>query len=79
MSIVMLGLNFGASVVPYVATLLWDHSSLSYNTLPIIVAISMAAPIPLLFLTRSVNSVWLIGKDEKEKDEEAFPIKGEVA
>jgi hypothetical protein len=23
--------------------------------------------------------VWLIGKDEKEKDEEAFPIKGEVA
>ena len=57
MSIVMFGLNFGASIVPYAATLAWDHTSLSYKALPIAVVISMALPLPLLFFTRPINDI----------------------
>jgi fucose permease len=56
MSIVMFGLNFGASLVPYVSTVIWDNSSLSYYTLPLITCISMLLPLPLLYLTRVFNN-----------------------
>ena len=57
MSIVMFGLNFGASLVPYIATLVWDDTSLGWYTLPLVIMISMTMPLPLLYLTRVFNNI----------------------
>jgi len=64
MSIVMFGLNFGASIVPYAATLLWDDTPLSYRVVPVSLFVSMIAPLPFLYLTRPLNNVTSIGKDD---------------
>ena len=61
MSIVMFGLNFGASIVPYGATLIWEHTTYSWRVMPLVLMISMILPIPLLYSTRSVNDVTNIG------------------
>lgn len=52
MSIVMFGLNFGASLVPYFMSLVWDIWGPS--TLTAVVLLSMFFPIPLLALTKEV-------------------------
>lgn len=52
MSIVMFGLNFGASLVPYFMSLVWDIWGPS--TLIAVVLLSMFFPIPLLALTKEV-------------------------
>lgn len=57
MSIVMFGLNFGASIVPYVATIIWDDTAYSYRVLPLVLFISMVVPGPLLASTRVINQV----------------------
>lgn len=66
MSIVMFGLNFGASLVPYAATLLWEKTPVSYHAVPIFVTLSMAMPLPLLYLTRPINDLASIGDDNEE-------------
>ena len=53
MSIVMFGLNFGASLVPYLMSLMWDVWG--PPTLIVVILISMSIPIPLLHLTRLVS------------------------
>eukprot|EP00614_Pseudopedinella_elastica_P001895 CAMPEP_0172603302 /NCGR_PEP_ID=MMETSP1068-20121228/23529_1 /TAXON_ID=35684 /ORGANISM="Pseudopedinella elastica, Strain CCMP716" /LENGTH=489 /DNA_ID=CAMNT_0013404991 /DNA_START=330 /DNA_END=1799 /DNA_ORIENTATION=+ len=62
MSIVMFGLNFGASLVPYLTTLAWDHTALGFHVLPLATTLSMALPLPLLYLTRPLNDVAAIGR-----------------
>ena len=49
MSIVMFGLNFGASLVPYLTTVVWNRFG-GPITLPVVVFISMFIPLPLLFI-----------------------------
>lgn len=66
MSIVMFGLNFGASIVPYVATILWDDTPLSYRVVPVCLFVSMICPLPFLYLTRPLNNVSSIGMDEDD-------------
>lgn len=57
MAIVMFGLNFGASIVPYVATLVWDYSNYGYHIFPLLVFISMSMPMPVLLITYIINGV----------------------
>lgn len=57
MAIVMFGLNFGASIVPYVATLVWDYSNYDYHIFPLLVFISMSMPMPVLLITYIINGV----------------------
>ena len=52
MSIVMFGLNFGASLVPYFMSLVWDVWG--PKTLVAVVLLSMFIPIPFLALTKEV-------------------------
>lgn len=54
MSIVMFGLNFGASLVPYVTTLIWNHGG-GPETLIVVVFLSMFIPLPLLHATKYVS------------------------
>eukprot|EP00622_Pseudochattonella_farcimen_P001492 FR736201.1.p1 GENE.FR736201.1~~FR736201.1.p1 ORF type:complete len:159 (+),score=11.50 FR736201.1:61-477(+) len=63
MSIVMFGLNFGASLVPYGATLLWDDTPVSYHVIPILLTISMIMVMPFLYLTRPINDINAIAND----------------
>ena len=63
MSIVMFGLNFGASLVPYGATLLWDDTPISYHVIPILLTISMIMVMPFLYLTRPINDINAIAND----------------
>merc|ERR1711998_777676 len=60
MSIVMFGLNFGASLVPYAATLLWDDTSMSYEVMPVLLTISMLCVLPFLYMTRPINDIQAI-------------------
>merc|ERR1711988_1485720 len=60
MSIVMFGLNFGASIVPYGATLLWDDTSMSYEVMPVLLTISMLCVLPFLYMTRPINDIQAI-------------------
>ena len=55
MSIVMFGLNFGASLVPYITTVIWDRTELQYYALMFITFISMLLPIPLIGLSMCVT------------------------
>ena len=57
MSIVMFGLNFGASIVPYTATLLWDDTAMSYTVMPVLLTISMLCVLPFLYMTRPINDI----------------------
>ena len=57
MSIVMFGLNFGASVIPYAATLLWEDAHLGPLVMSSTVLLTMALPLPLLMLTRPINDL----------------------
>lgn len=54
MSIVMFGLNFGASLVPYITTLIWAHGGGS-ETLIVVIFLSMLIPLPLLHITKYLS------------------------
>ena len=54
MAVIMCGLNFGASLVPYVTALLWDRTRAGPFAMPIVALVSMFLPIPLLHVTRVV-------------------------
>ncbi|KAJ8614434.1 hypothetical protein CTAYLR_000779 [Chrysophaeum taylorii] len=58
MSIVMFGLNFGASLVPYLTTVAWDYTSAGPETLVWVTLLSMFIPMPLLFLSASVGNLF---------------------
>ena len=54
-SIVMLGLNFGASLVPYVTTVIW--TSMGAKGFILVLIASMLIPLPLTLLTFFLHSV----------------------
>lgn len=54
MSIVMFGLNFGASLVPYVTTLIWNNGG-GPLTLIYVIFLSMLIPVPLLHITKYLS------------------------
>jgi len=54
MSIVMFGLNFGASLVPYLTTLAWNNGG-GPRTLIVVIFLSMFVPLPLLHTTRYLS------------------------
>jgi fucose permease len=57
MSIVMFGLNLGASVVPFLTTQLWKYNQGNPLSLIIIVGLSSILPFPLLYLTSSLTYI----------------------
>ena len=63
MSVVMLGLNLGASVVPYVATVVWDYTDYSYHIFPLMIFVTMIIPIPLMASTKLINDIDAISKE----------------
>lgn len=54
MSIVMFGLNFGASLVPYSTAMIWNHGG-GPTTLMVMTFLSMFIPLPLLHITKYVS------------------------
>jgi predicted MFS family arabinose efflux permease len=54
MAIVMFGLNFGASLVPYLTTVIWN-SGAGPITLIYVIFMSMFIPLPLLHLTKCLS------------------------
>jgi fucose permease len=54
MSIVMFGLNFGASLLPYATTLIWNHGG-GPNTLIVVIFLSMLLPLPMLHLSKYLS------------------------
>jgi predicted MFS family arabinose efflux permease len=55
MSIVMFGLNLGASVVPYILTVVWNYTFLGPYALPYLVMASMLLPFPFLVISQSLS------------------------
>jgi len=54
MSIVMFGLNFGASLVPYITAFIWNHGG-GPKTLIVMTFLSMFLPLPLLHITKYLS------------------------
>ena len=54
MAIVMFGLNFGASLVPFATSLIWNRGG-GPRTLIIVTFLTMLIPIPLLFVTKYLS------------------------
>jgi predicted MFS family arabinose efflux permease len=54
MSIVMFGLNFGASLVPYLTAVIWNHGG-GPMTLIVVTFLSMFTPLPLLYITKYLS------------------------
>jgi len=54
MSIVMFGLNFGASLVPYITSLVWSEGG-GPKTLMVVTFLSMFLPLPLLHITQYLS------------------------
>ena len=54
MSIVMFGLNFGASLVPYMTSLVWNEGG-GPKTLMVVTFLSMFVPLPLLHTTKYLS------------------------
>jgi len=61
MSIVMFGLNFGASLVPYLTTVFWDYTGVGADVLIWTTLISMILPMPLLVLAAHVGNIQTSG------------------
>ena len=57
MAIVMFGLNFGASLVPYLTTVLWDYTNVGPDVLIWTTLFSMFLPMPLLVAAAAVGKV----------------------
>lgn len=54
MSVVMFGLNFGASIVPYAISWIWDYTGWS-QTLIVIVMLSHVFPYPLMLNAKRIE------------------------
>ncbi|CAM9449177.1 unnamed protein product [Ectocarpus sp. 6 AP-2014] len=54
MSVVMFGLNFGASIVPYVISWVWDYTG-SPETLIVIIMLSHLLPYPLMLNAKRID------------------------
>jgi MFS-type transporter involved in bile tolerance (Atg22 family) len=54
MAIVMFGLNFGASLVPYLNSVIWTATG-SPKTLIVTIFLSMFIPLPLLHMVKYVS------------------------
>lgn len=54
MSIVMFGLNFGASLVPFLTTVIWNHGG-GPLTLIVVIYLSMFLPLPFLHITKYLS------------------------
>jgi hypothetical protein len=54
MAIVMFGLNFGASLVPYLNSVVWKVTG-SPKTLIVTIFLSMFLPLPLLHMVKYVS------------------------
>ena len=57
MSIVMFGLNFGASLVPYLTTVFWDYTGVGADILIWTTLVSMFVPMPLLVAAAYVGKI----------------------
>ncbi|KAH8071731.1 hypothetical protein JL721_4233 [Aureococcus anophagefferens] len=57
MSIVMFGLNFGASLVPYLTTVFWDYTGVGADILIWTTLVSMFVPMPLLVAAADVGKI----------------------
>jgi len=57
MSIVMFGLNFGASLVPYLTTVFWDYTGVGASILIWTTLVSMFIPMPLLVFAAMVGKI----------------------
>lgn len=55
MSILMLGVNLGATLVPYLLTVVWNHTALGPYALPYVMMLSMTLPIPFLSISSSLR------------------------
>lgn len=55
MSIVMFGLNFGASIVPFLTAELWNNGIVGPEILLYVVLLSVLVPIPLLPLSKALS------------------------
>mmetsp|Transcript_23037 Transcript_23037/g.28713 ORF Transcript_23037/g.28713 Transcript_23037/m.28713 type:complete len:90 (-) Transcript_23037:262-531(-) len=64
MSIVMFGLNFGASLIPYLTTLVWDDTTVGPESLMYVTLLSMFIPMPLLVLSATLGHVVPTSSDE---------------
>lgn len=54
MSVVMFGLNFGASIVPYMISWVWDYTGLP-QTLMVIILLSQLFPYPLMLNAKRIE------------------------
>lgn len=54
MSVVMFGLNFGASIVPYVISWVWDYTGVP-QTLIVIIMLSHVFPYPLMLNAKRIE------------------------
>ena len=54
MAIVMFGLNFGASLIPYITSLIWNRGG-GPRTLIVMTFITMFVPLPLLHITKYLS------------------------
>lgn len=55
MAIVMFGLNFGASLVPYLTSLVWNYFGAGPKTLIVVIFLSMFLPLPFLHLVKYLS------------------------
>ena len=62
MSIVMFGLNFGASLIPYLTTVFWDYTNVGPGVLIWTTLLSMFLPMPLLVAAAMVGKVNIQGE-----------------
>lgn len=51
MSVIMFGLNMGASIIPYLVSWSWEHGGGPY-VLPLVIMLSHLLPIPCQYLIR---------------------------
>lgn len=58
MSIVMFGLNFGASFIPYLTTIIWDRTPAGPPALIWVTLLTMFLPMPLLLLSATIGDVF---------------------
>lgn len=77
MAIVMFGLNFGASLVPYTTTLIWNHGG-GPETLIVMVFLSMLVPLPLLHITRYLSYDPAINPRMKKHAYSSLPAEDDV-
>ncbi|CAM9967955.1 unnamed protein product [Choristocarpus tenellus] len=66
MSVVMFGLNFGASLVPYIISWLWDFTGWA-QTLTVVIFFSMVIPYPLMISAKRAYEGIKLREKERER------------